>query len=468
MRLWLGGFVSLGLFAFAACGSDSAEDSKENPDAGAAVDASSGSSSSGTVTRDSGSGPFSEEEQLPCEGRTANDAFSVYVAATGADTPTCGTREEPCKTVQKGITTAYEIQKPKVLVGAGTYVEAIVLDGGLTVEGAWDVAGTTWTASCGSGYTSRATIQAPDDANTSVRATRGASVLRFLTIKSKPAAAPGESLYGLIAIGPNVKVALADSELVVAAGGDGAVGAAGVGTSAQQCLAGDDGANGTPGDPGPPGAAGTLGGDGFTPGAGGDGSTGEGGHVGTKGSDAPIVNFDYCDATCKKTSGSVMGTSGTAGCGGGGGQGGKGGVGGGSSVGILAVNAMIVTYGGSVTTGAGGRGGEGGPGAAGVIGDPGTAGTDVAYAKAIDGVCESPDHCSNNPDHAPGGVAGGNGGTGGNGGQGGGGAGGWSIGFAKLDGAAILTSATTLFTTGEAGKGGAPNGPEGLRQQQWP
>jgi hypothetical protein len=475
MRLRLAACVSLGLVAFAACGNDyESSDSNPSHDGGTSSDASSSSSSgsSGTPGVDSGSGPLKEDENRPCEGRTPNEAFSVFVAANGNDTPTCGTREAPCKTVQTGIAKAYATAKPKVVVGPGTYAEALVLDGGLTIEGAWDVSGSTWTPSCGADHSSLATIQAPDSANTSVKATKGASVLRFLTIKSKPVAAPGESLYGLIVLGPNVKVALADTSVIVAAGGKGADGAPGEGSAAATCAAAGDGAAGANGGDGNAGSPGTLSSTEFTSGAGGDGAPGDTGHSGTAPPASAAINYDRCDASgdssCVSGPQSTLPVPGRAGCGGGGGRGGKGGRGGGSSVGILATNAIIVTYGGSVTTGAGGVGGNGGLGAGGADGMPGQVGQTSTYLKAPTGGCGSPPDCGNVLTELAGGPAGGPGGSGGKGGQGGGGPGGWSISFAKFNGAALLASSTTVFTTGAGGKGGAPNGTDGLRQQQWP
>lgn len=462
-------FVALvSLAAFAAC-ANYGDDKKEPASPADAGTKSSSSSSSGStnVERDGGTGPFGEEEDLPCEGRTTNDVANIYVHPSGIDGIICGSRESPCKTVQAGIAAAYVTQKPKVLVGAGTYTEIVTLDGGLIVEGGWDVDGTTWTASCAANHSSLATIVAVD--NTSLRVKKGASVLRFLTFKSKTAgAAPGESLYGLIATGPNVKVALDDTDFEVGPGGKGADGAPGTEVGEESCE-GNDGADGPGGTPGGAGAAGTLSDVGFnaTPAA--DGAIGTAGHRGTPSKKAPeLATFDFCDAanSCTKTPGQALGGAGFAGCGGPGGFGGKGGIGGGSSIGILASDAMIVTYGGRITTGAGGEGGAGGLGTDGLGGKPGKAGPGSDYAETV-GPCPAT-QCTNTPKTAAGGEAGGAGGHGGKGGQGGGGAGGWSIGFAKFANAAVLTSTTTVFTNGGAGKGGAPNGIAGNGQQQWP
>ena len=143
--------------------------------------------------------------------------------------------------------------------------------------------------------------------------------------------------------------------------------------------------------------------------------------------------------------------------------------GGGSSVGILASDAIVVAYGGSVVTGAGGMGGAGGPGASGGDGKPGLPGLNGSYPSAPAGGCSvDPATCSNNSTDLSGGPAGGDGGKGGPGGQGGGGPGGWSISFAKFGGAALLSSTKFVFTTTPGGKGGTPTGTDGLRQQQWP
>lgn len=470
---WLGPIVSLGVVVSVACGADSgSDDPKGGVDAGfdAATPPRRDGGSSGI---DSGPGLFDEKENLPCPGRTPSDAFSVYVAPSGNDIPNCGTRESPCQTVQTGIARAYATEKPKVLVGAGSYKEAIALDGGLTVEGGWQVSGATWTAACGADHSSLATIEAPDSANISVKATRGASVLRFLTIKSKPVAAPGESLYGLIAVGPAVKVALDDSHLVVAGGGPGDKGLSATEAGEKSCGSADDGAAGPSGKAGDPGVAGTLGSAGYTAKAGSDGAAGTPGHAGTAAPAVSTSSVERCvasdaGATCSKITATVGPAPGAPGCGGGGGKGGGGGGGGGSSVGIIATDAMIVLYGGSVTTGIGGAGGDGGEGIDGAPGASGLAGADATYAEAPSGACGAPPDCGNITKSVSGGAGGGVGGAGGAGGKGGGGAGGWSIGFAKFGTSALLASTTTSFQNGGGGNGGGPNGVKGLGQQQWP
>lgn len=473
MRLRHAAFVSLGVVAFVACGDDYTASPNTTTDGGTGADAASSTSSgsSGRPNVDSGSGPFKEEENLPCEGRTAEDRFSIFVTTTGTDSPSCGTREAPCKTVMAGFASALAAQKPKVLLGPGIYNEVLELNGGFTFEGGWDVSGTTWTARCGAGHSGLTTIQTPDSSNVSVRATKGATVLRFLTIKSKPTAAPGESLIGLIAIGPDVKVAIDDTSFIVAGGGKGTDGATATGTVDSACGGDHDGANGLNGAAGAVSSIGSLSSTGFTSGIGGDGMPGTNGHQGTAAPVPSTFAYDKCvvsGASCTSVSQQVVPNQGLSGCGGGGGKGGKAGTGGGSSVGILASDALIVTYGGSVTTGAGGEGGNGGGGADGADGTPGKTGVDSVYLKAPSGGCGSPPDCGNISTALPGGAGGGPGGKGGKGGQGSGGAGGWSISFAKFGTAALLQSTTTLFTTTVGGKGGAPNGPDGLRQQQWP
>lgn len=469
-------FVASGIAIVVACGSDYDSQDDTSPDAGAGFDATPPPSgtSSGSPATDSGPGVFKEQEDLACEGRTADDAFDVFVSAMqGVDGADCGSRDAACKTVQAGVARAYALGKPKVVIAKGTYVESIPLDGGLTLEGGWEVSGTTWTASCNADHSSLAVIQATTD--TTVKATRGASVLRFLTLKSKEKAAPGESLYGLVATGAGVKVALADSAIVVAAGGPGADGAPGSGlTEPPASCPGADGGAGSAGASGDAGALGTIGPNGFVAAIGSNGLIGKPGLDGIPGNPM-TVTFRPCEwtsspATCKQTAPSKQQTvdGGAPGCGGRAGAGGSGGSGGGSSIGILAVDALIVTYGGTVTTGGGGAGGNGGKGVAGTLGTAPEPSPTFHYDSATTGFCNGPSRAICEAPLDVTGAAGGAGGSGGNGGAGGGGAGGWSIAYVKLGLSAVLASTTTVFTTGSAGAGGAPNGAPGLRQQQWP
>lgn len=474
MRLGLAAFVSLGVVAFAACGNDYTADTNTT-DGGTGFEggASSSSGSSGKPNTDAGSsgGPFKEEENLPCDGRTTDDRNNIYVVGTGADSPSCGTREAPCKTLMAGFASALAQQKPKILVGAGTYTEALMLDGGFTFEGGWEVSGTTWTPNCGAGHSGLAIVQTPDTSNVSVKATKGATVLRFLTIKSKPTAAPGESLVSIIALGPDVKVALDDTALIVAGGGKGTDGTTPAAVTGTDCTTDSDGLAGAPGEAGAAPSIGSVTTNGFSIGVGSDGKPGGLGHQGTAAPVPQNVNYSTCEvqgASCSPVAHVAAPNLGASGCGGKGGAGGKAGTGGGSSIGIIASDALVVTYGGSVTTGPGGVGGAGGAGGDGASGSVGQAGVESSYSAASQGGCGSPPACNNVSTPLAGGAAGGPGGNGGKGGQGSGGAGGWSISFVKFGTAALLQSTTTVFTTTVGGKGGAPNGPDGLRQQQWP
>ncbi|MCC6558072.1 MAG: hypothetical protein IT372_34425 [Polyangiaceae bacterium] len=216
------------------------------------------------------------------------------------------------------------------------------------------------------------------------------------------------------------------------------LGLGGAGESgAQQCLPGQDGANGEDALHGH-GAfqvaarIGSLGWMGAWGEDGGDGRPGQGGGGGGGSRGGSL----FCGLADTPKGGASGGSGGAGGCGG---RGGKGGGPGGASIGIVILSAEVFVHSTTIRTGNGGDGGVGGMsqlgGSRGVPGEGGL------------GVNGSRDGCS-----------GGWGGRGGNGGYGGGGLGGSSIGIAHWLGLP-LSMDDLLIETGEAGRGGEGGNP---------
>jgi hypothetical protein len=431
-----------------ACGTYSTKNAPPGSGADAGVDA-------GDPTRPvAGDDPACADRKLEDNG--------AFVTSAGNDANAC-TRDAPCRTIQHAAAVGNH-----VYVAPGTYAESLSLATGVTIEGGWDVAGSTWSLNCTAGNAALVTVAATS--NVGLHATAGATTLRLLTMNSKAAAVAGETLIGVIASTGTI-VILQDVGLNIAAGGAGATGAAGpavVDDGTRVCSTGetgDDGANGAPGAATP----GTMTGAGFTPGDGADGEQGAAGKAGTAAPFPPAKFAQSCGtvgSSCALGSFQLPLTQGNPGCGGFGGHGGYHGAGGGSSVGAIADGGIVQFLRGSVTTGDGGKGGDGGAGAAGEPHIPGKQGDEIPVSEYLGGSCSAmPCSGANSLVAVPGGPPGGSGGKGGDGGSGGGGAGGWSISYVKVGN--VLVSGTT-FGQGAAGAGGAPNGLAGLRAQQYP
>src|SRR5262249_37423602 len=149
-----------------------------------------------------------------------------------SNTAMCGGSADPCASVATGISRALAVGLPKVYVAAGLYTEAITLpqqSNGIRIEGAWNANGAVWSPICSAGAEDAVTIQAPNNTNTTVTANAlgGQAALAWLTIKSKPTASSGESLYGVFATGNNTLLTLENVRVVVANGGDGVAGGPG-------------------------------------------------------------------------------------------------------------------------------------------------------------------------------------------------------------------------------------------------
>jgi hypothetical protein len=395
---------------------------------------------------------------LGCADRTADDTSGIFVeGGVGADTGTCGDRQTPCRTIASGIAQARTFRKSVVYVARGLYVETIALAPGIRVEGGWAVLGTKWSPLCSdasTGSNDGATIQAPNTSNITVMADAlgGEAALARITIKSKDAANPSQSLYGVFARGADTRLLLDNVQIIIARAGDGTAGTdgtAGADGAAAGCTSSSDGSNGeTDGAAGTGAAAGTFGSGGYVSSDGTAGSDGKAGHNGAPSPAGECLNcYDclICDGDCQQAPclGSLNGTvscgsAGKAGCSGTEGKAGNGSHGGGSSVGLYTWNSAVSIVGGVVQAGDGGRGpagGLGGRAGQGAAGFTGTAGSDCTLSCPFD--------CNIVYGHGSGGT-GGKGGNGTKGGQGGGGAGGFSFALFKGGTGQVVTTGTVL------------------------
>ena len=246
-----------------------------------------------------------------CAARTANDAAGVFVSqALGTDTNGCGTRNNPCQSIAYGIaaakagtnkTTVYVAAAPPSVADggadggdaadagdagdvAGMYVESIILDAPISIEGGWSDTGGTWTPICDTTTSTAVTIQGVTDKAVTASFS-GSATLRDIRVLSKPTAASAETLYGIFATGSTTDLTLDAVVVDVAAGGigvDGTGGTDGAPGGTSGCSAGN-GSSGTDGSNGPGGAAGTFSSSGYVPTSGGNGNNGTAGANGTAG-----------------------------------------------------------------------------------------------------------------------------------------------------------------------------------------
>jgi hypothetical protein len=400
-------------------------------------------------------------DAAPCTADGGTDATSVFVALPplGTSDPNCGTKDAPCGAIQLGIDHAKALGQPTVFVQHGTYVESVALKPGVSVEGGWEVVGTTWSRSCVTPLHDAVVIQAPDANDRTVSMeVAGTATLRKLTLRSKPssAVALGESIYGVVVHGAAAEVVLDDVAIEVVGGGAGMSGARGpsAGAADAGCSVGTGADAALEGAIGSGASAGSFAATGYVPGAG--ASSGEPGSSGENGAVAvpfTCVNCVTCTAiTCGTTTRpSSCGTNGASGCGGGPGGGGLAGESGGASVGIYVWDGKLTTTSGRVKAGPGGNGGAGGTGGAGGsggIGALGDAGPSCISNCSVLVTCNGPSH------NGEAGL-GGNGGSGSNGGAGGGGAGGPSYAIVQGGSAVVSVDPTTTL---EHGAGGVSDG----------
>jgi hypothetical protein len=414
----------------------SGEDASVAVDSGGGTDTSTGADTAPSIS--------------DCEKRRADEATGVFVSINGADSETCGTRLQPCQLVNTAIKRAALLKKPNVFIARGTYTEAIQLLAGITLDGGWDPVNSDWKPVCGTDSLSatRFALAAAESRVVSADFT-GDATLRQLTIESKRAAKPGESVYGVFAT--KAKLVLQSVVVTMGAGGDGSAGTKGnVGAVGDvRCAAG----NATPGVVGPRGdvpVAGSFGETGYVA------SNGASGKAATAGANGPCATNSNCTTTCTAGAPASVCTAGCnkplSGCGGKPGTPGEGGMGGGSSIAVYGWSATIVLKGGAFTAGNGGKGGAGGEGGEGGAGGPTT-------AEQLLCVTCSGTGCATvgNQTLATGAL----GGKGGNGGPGSGGAGGSSHAvYVGGPDAVFTTEQNPTLTAGQAGPGsdGSPAG----------
>jgi hypothetical protein len=412
-----------------------------------------------------------------CETQVPNLITGIFVAPGGTDGINCGTTPAaPCASVQAGLDSAFAQGHTVVYLAAGNYTESIIVYAGITLQGGWNDSAGSWTPICSdAGAAEAVTITAPATSNVTVTANAigGAATLSTVTLASMPQASvqPGESIYGIIAIGTtgaSTALVLEDVVVQLANGGAGLGGAAGSMPAAATgtCTAGT-GATGAAGPPGLGADGGTFLQTGYVPGDGTTatvGSPGSNGVPGGAGVCANGVTAECSGGSCKaKTSTNTCGGTGPSGCAGAGGGPGTGASGGGSSIVLYIWDATVTCSDSTLAAGAGGAGGTGGAGGDGGAGSAGQSGTAAGSCDTtIGGNCLT--GCTTSGAVVlGGGTAGGAGGTGGVGGQGGGGAGGSACVY-FTGGGGTFTPSTSTLTFGAAGAGGAFGGASGVAQ----
>jgi hypothetical protein len=471
--------VSLGLALFTGC----VGDPTTGPDGSMGPD-----STTGDTGGNDGDMP---DSAVGCDARTADDKSGIFVAQTGSDVSSCGTRANPCKTLTYSISLAKSMSGKTALYVAGAqmtdagameggspgvYQESIIVDAPLTIEGGWSDIGGKWTPICDSTTSTAVTIQGTT--NTTVTASfAGTATLRDIRVTSKPAANPGESLYGIFVLGATTKVTLDQVVVNIAAGGagtDGMDGMAGANANDGGCAPGS-GANGGAGAAGTGGGAGTFTSNGFIATNGGTGTNGGAGQNGTVGGMGQCQNCDIFAGSCPNSCGfgtkMTCGQTGLSGCGGGSGGAGTFGTGGGASLALFIWDAQVTVFGGSFTTSSGGKGGNGGNGADGGTATNGAAGSQTFCATGLSNPTCFMNSCTGtlvSSINLTGGTAGGNGGVGGVGGHGGGGGGGWSYAIVAGGDGGVALNGGPMLMHGTGGPGGVTAGANGVSGDKWP
>jgi hypothetical protein len=415
----------------------------------------------------------------------------VFVATGGGTNPSlCGGEASPCGTITVGLAAIAQSAGTRniIYVANGTYTEQVTLAPGVTIQGGWLYSANTWTHWCTANPQTGAVIQAPTGTGTTVIANfaaAGSATLDTLTIQSIPMAAPGQSLYGIMATGSATSLTLNNVDISVAAGGPGAPGMPGAGGAAATAActgspqSGGAGGNGNAGSGAP---VGNYSATGYAPSTGQNGGLTTAATAGQCGSPPGSAQTTMVDNMCGDPGGTGCGevdpfacTSKAGICGAGGNPGtpGTGGVGGGSSIGLFVWGGASVTVTGSaVGTGNGGAGGAGGTGGNGGGGYLGPNGANGVYGPAT---TDCTNHCVGKPSEqvcsclltnsvicATGG-AGTLGGPGGAGGNGGGGNGGDSYCWYAGGGGSVSAtpSECSAGSGGTGGTGGATPGATG-------
>ena len=422
------------------------------------------------VPDDTGSDAGVDAADVVCPDVSPDDATGIFAAPTGTNSATCGTRAAPCKTLSHSVLRAGAAFRTKVFAARGTYVEKLTLAAGVEVIGGWDVTATTWKRACVAPEDA-VIVRAPLGQNITVEARdlAGQATLSLVRVESKLAAQvlPGESLYGVVAVGTTTTLVMNDVRIDMAdavGASNGAKGDAGAPAPAS-CAAGN-GANGADGGQGggaPSGSYDPI--NGYAPGtAAAGGSAGVGGNGAAAGVGAcavcgkcavnlAMVGCDFTPDPGQPT----CGKDGSPGCGGGAGTPGGPASGGGSNIGLFAWDATVTINGGKVKSGDAGNGGNGGAGGAGAAGTKGAAGTATDLCP-VGCTFDLPNvSCIDVKDRADGGTAGDAGGRGGSAGAGGGGGGGSSFAIYQGGAGLVTTAGGTSLAHGKAGTGGTPD-----------
>jgi hypothetical protein len=328
------------------------------------------------------------------------EAMGIFVdVERGQDTAACGASTRACQSIQRGIDRAEELRRGRVYVAPGAYTEALTLVAGVTVEGGFQVDGTSWQTRCDPSARELVRVQAAPGSEVTVLADdlHGTAALRSLTVTSadelpQAIGASGASVYGVFARGASTLLYLENVTVAVNKAQDGGDGVNGVtGGSSASCDSPSDGASGvSAGADGSSGLGGTFTSAGYTPDDGSPGSDGQPGHNGTA-PNAPatcVTNCGACvssDDACQSLPDSC-GTAGRLGCAGSAGGGGGGAFGGGSSVALYVVQATVKVHDSVLASGAGGRGGVGGAAGErgnGTLGAPGQPAANACYRCSI-------------------------------------------------------------------------------------
>ncbi|MFO0696967.1 MAG: hypothetical protein U0230_25565 [Polyangiales bacterium] len=349
-----------------------------------------------------------------CDGVDGEESKLVFVAIDGTDGAGCGTRANPCRTINYGLSVANP-SRPDVVVSKGTYNERVVLKQGIAVHGGYSRAD-GWARSASyvaviSGFPESVYGQG-----------LSAATLERFTIASPNASGTGASVYGIRLVSANVTL----RHLTVSTG------------NATTGYSGGSGSNGAGGDRGGDASGRTHGnGAGAKCGGSSGGSNGgDGGYDGT--SWACGTNWTGPGANGSSQCGTAGAGGGSPSCGSGGSPGGGGGMCGGGSSGGTGNNASLGVLSGNVWSPyVGANGGNGTAGTGGSGGGGGGAGDAVVGGNGGDG---------------GGGGGGGGGGCGGTGGYGGGG-GGAAIALLAIDSSGIVVSDCS-FSAGRGGDGG--------------
>ncbi|MEY4576035.1 MAG: hypothetical protein RL701_738, partial [Pseudomonadota bacterium] len=166
-----------------------------------------------------------------CAPEVADETLGVFVAPApiGSRVATCGSKLRPCALIAVAIARAQETSKRWVYLSAGTYAEFVKLPAGIALQGAWQNRSGVWSRPCPADRVQSTLIAAPSNVAVRVEGTerQAESVLDALTIQTKTAAEPGESLYGVYVSGPQTQLTLTDVIVVAAPAGAGARGKAG-------------------------------------------------------------------------------------------------------------------------------------------------------------------------------------------------------------------------------------------------